>query len=89
MTKDEFDRRVIGKETAFAVSFDVRPFGAEQQEAVAVFLGHQMFRKSIGTLNTSQKVVLITDGDYESTPQLDSFIRILKSAGLNVSIDKR
>jgi len=89
MTKDEFDRRVIGKETPFIVEFDVRPFGAEQQEAVAVFLGEQMFRQSIGTLNTSQRAIIVVDTDYESTAQLEGFVEKLKSAGLRVTFEKR
>lgn len=46
MTKDDFDRKLIGKETAFIVEFDVRPFGTEQRDAVGVFLGKQMLRHS-------------------------------------------
>ncbi len=89
MTKEQFTERAVRNETDSTVAFDVRPFGAEQQEAVAVFLGEQVFRLSIGALNLSKNLTLLVDGKYESTSQLEGFIEKLKSAGLHVSVDKQ
>ena len=89
MTKDEFTQKAIRNETDSTVSYDVRPFGTEQQGAVAVFLGEQVFRHSIGALNTSKSVALLVDGNYESTSQLEGFIEKLKSAGLDVAVQKQ
>ena len=89
MTKDDFNQKAVCNETDSTVSFDVRPFGAEQQGAVALFLGEQVFLHSIAALNTSKNVVLLVDGNYESTFQLDGFVEKLKSAGLQVSIEKQ
>ncbi len=86
MTKDEFNQNAVRNETGTTISYDVRPFGPEQQEAVAVFLGEQVFRRSIGALNTSKSVVLLVDGGFESTAQLEGFVGELNSAGLHVSM---
>lgn len=89
MTKEQFAETAVRNETDSTVSYDVRPFGAEEQEAVAVFLGEQVFRHSSGALNTSKNVTLLVDNHYESTSQLEGFIEKLKSAGLHVSVDKQ
>jgi hypothetical protein len=89
MTREEFDRKVIGKETEFIVEFDIRPFGAKQNDAIGVFLAEQRFRHSVGALNKSKRVVMIVEADYEITAQVEDHVEQLKSAGLKVSIERR
>lgn len=87
MTKDEFKQKAIRSETETTVSYDLRPFGNDQQEAAALCLGEQVFRLSIGALNTSKALVLVVDSKYQNTPQIGGHIEKLKTAGLPVSIE--
>jgi hypothetical protein len=89
MTEAEFNQTAVRDETASTITHDLRPFGAEQQGAVALFLGKQVFNHSIGALNTSKSVTLQVDDTYQSTAQLDGFIEKLTAAGLHISIDKQ
>lgn len=89
LTRAQFNQKAIRTETEGAVFYDVRPFGRQQLAAVALYLGELAFRQSIGALNKSKSVVLIVDKAFQSTPQIDRFIRQLNSAGLRASIEKR
>jgi len=75
MTEDEFKATATRTENETSVTYDVRPFGDQQQEAVAVYLGSLVFKLSITTLNTSKAVVLLVDGRFASTAQLDGLSR--------------
>jgi hypothetical protein len=86
MTKDDFQQKAVRNETETAVSYDLRPFGNDQQEAAALFLGEQVFRLSVNALNTSKAVELIVSEQYESTPQLEAFTEKLNAAGQAISI---
>jgi hypothetical protein len=87
VTRDEFHRKAVRRESAGTVSFDVRPFGSRQDDAVTVFLGEQEFRRSIGSLDTSRSVVLVVDGDFLESSQIRGFIQHLKPS-LPVSIQR-
>jgi hypothetical protein len=89
MTKDEFKQKAIRTETETTVSYDLRPFGDEQEGAAAVFLGELVFRMSptVNALNTSKALVLFVDRKYQNTPQIGSHVEKLKAAGLPVSIE--
>ena len=86
MTEDEFKATATRTEDEKSVTYDVRPFGDKQQEAVAVYLGSLVFKLSVNALNTSKAVVLLVDDRFTSTPQLDGFVGKLKAAGLPVTI---
>ena len=86
MTADAFKKTAIRAETDATVTYDVRTFGGEQQEAVAVYLGELVFRLSINTLQPTKAVVLLVDHRFVSTPQLDGFVETLGAAGLPVTI---
>ncbi|MGA7830528.1 MAG: hypothetical protein WCA21_06175 [Terracidiphilus sp.] len=86
MTKDDFQQKVIRNETETAVFYDLRPFGNDQREAAAVYLGEQVFRLSVNALNTSKAVELLVSEQYESTPQLEGFVEKLNAAGQAISI---
>ena len=87
MTKDDFQQKAVRNETETAVSYDLRPFGNDQQEAAALFLGEQVFRLSVNALNTSKALVLVVDSKYQNTPQIGGLVEKLKVAGLPVSIE--
>ena len=88
MTEDDFKKNAIRTEDNDAVTYDVRPFKDQQQDAVAVCLGALNFRLSINALNTSKGLVLLVDSAFVSTSQLDGFVENLKSAGLRVKVQK-
>lgn len=86
MTADAFKKTALRTETDATITYDVRPFGGEQQEAVAVYLGELVFKLSINALQPTKAVVLLADHRFVSTPQLDGFIEKLSAAGLAVTI---
>ena len=86
MTADVFRERALRSETETAITYDLRPFGDEQQEAVATYLGELVFRLSIKALKPTKPVVLLVDDKFVSTPQLQEFIAQLGAAGLSVTI---
>ena len=86
MTLNAFNEKAIRTETDTAVTYDLRVFGKEQQTAVAVYLGHLVFRLSINTLQPTKGVVLLVDHQFVSTAQLDGFTEKLGAAGLPVKI---
>lgn len=88
MTREDFHSRAVRHETKSAVTFDVRPFGRNQEDAVTVFLGEQEFRRSAGMLNTARSIVLVVDGNFLESSQIKGFIQHLKST-LRVSIRRQ
>jgi len=88
VTRDDFNRRAVRYETETTVSFDVRPFGTKQQDAVTVFLGEKEFQHFTGALNRLKNVRLVVDHKFSGTSQIDGFIEHLKPA-LCVSIEMR
>ena len=85
MTADDFKKTAVRTETDAAITYDIRPFGDAQQEAVGVYLGELAFRLSMNTLKPTKSVVLLVDHEFASTPQLDGFIEKLGAAGLSVT----
>lgn len=88
MTYEQFKAQAARTATPTEVTYDLRPFGQEQQEAVAVYLGQLMLRLNMGTLKPTVPVIIITDERYESTEQLDGFVAKLAEAGLTVQFEK-
>lgn len=86
MTLDHFNQTAIRIETLTGASYDLLPFGDNQQGAVAVYLGHLIFQHSIGSQLPAKTVVLNVDDRFENTPQLQGFVDQLHSEGLTVVI---
>ena len=86
MTADAFKETAIRTETGTTITYDVRPFENEQQEAVAVYLGELVFRLSANALRPGKSVELLVDQGFVNTPQLDGFIQKLGTAGVSVTI---
>lgn len=89
LSKYEFNQKAIRTETEDAIHYDLRPFGSQQQIAVALYVGELVFRNSVRALGTTKPVILQVDNTFESTTQIDSFIAQLKAIGLQISIDKQ
>jgi hypothetical protein len=86
MTEDEFKKTAKRTEDETSITYDVRPFEDQQQEAVAVYLGSLVFKLSLKALNTSKALALLADSRFVSTPQLDGFVEKLKAAGLLIEV---
>jgi hypothetical protein len=86
MTEDEFKKTAKRTEDDTSVTYDLRPFGDQQQEAGALYLGSLIFKSSISSVNTSKKVVLLADSRFEMTDQLDGFVEKMKAKGLSIEI---
>ena len=86
MTEDEFKETAERTEDETSVTYDLRPFDDEQQEAGALYLGSLIFKSSISHLSTSKKVVVLNDGRFEMTDQLDGFVKKLKAKGVTIEI---
>lgn len=85
MTADDFRKTAITIEDS-VITYDVRPFGDAQQEAVSAYLGERIFRLSAGWSKAEKPVVLVTDDTFETTPQLDGFMEQLREAGFSVQV---
>jgi len=86
MTEEEFKKRAKRAEDETSITYDVRPFDDEQQEAVAVYLGSLVFKLSVNALNTSKAVSVLVDSRFIGTPQLEGFVEKLKAAGLSIEV---
>jgi hypothetical protein len=86
VTEDQFKKTAKRSEDDKSITYDVRPFEDQQQEAVAVYLGSLVFKLSVNALNTSKAVALLADNRFVSTPQLDGFVEKLTAAGLPIEI---
>ena len=87
MTREDFHSRAVRHESKNVVTFDVRPFGRNQEDAVTVFLGEQEFQRSAGMLNSSRNIVLVVDDNFLESSQIKGFIQHLNST-LRVSIQR-
>lgn len=86
MTSEAFRQTAVRTESDTVITYDVRPFGDKQQEAVAAYLGELVFRLSMNALSPAKGVRLLVDNRFVSLPQLDGFIEKLREAGLAVEI---
>jgi hypothetical protein len=86
MTEDEFKKTVKRTEDETSVTYDLRPFEDQQQEAGALYLGSLIFKSSISKINTSKAVVVFADTRFVMTPQLDGFVEKLKAKGLQIEV---
>ena len=88
MTYDEMLERADRRQVNGVTSYDLRSFGAEQQGAVAVFLGHLVFRKNLSGVVQIGKLEMVVDETFQLTSQLDGFIKELAPLGLMVFITR-
>jgi hypothetical protein len=86
MTEDEFNETVERAEDETSITYDLRPFDDQQQEAGAFYLGSLIFKSSISKLKASKKVALLVDDRYETTDQLDGFLEKLEQKGLSIEV---
>jgi hypothetical protein len=86
MKEDEFKNTVERTEDETSVTYDLRPFEDQQQEAGALYLGSLIFKSSISSVNTSKKVVLLADSRFAMTDQLNGFVEKKKAEGLSIEI---
>lgn len=87
LTESEFKRTAKRTEDEAGITYDLRPFENQQQDAVAWYLGNLMFRLSANWISLPSKaVVLLVDARFVITRQLDGFVKKLNAAGLPIEV---
>jgi hypothetical protein len=86
MNEEDFKKSAVRSEDDKTVTYDLRPFKDQQRGAVAWYLGNLIFKSSVSSLNKSKSVLVLVDGQFESTSQLDGFIDKLKQQGLSIEL---
>jgi len=87
MTEGEFEKTVERSEDATNITYDLRPFRDQQQEAAAWYLGKMNFELSARPISSPSKaVVILVDTKFVMTPQLAGFVEKLNAAGLRVEV---
>ena len=88
MTEGEFKKTVERSEDATNITYDLRPFEDQQQEAVAWYLGNLIIKLPANPINSPSKaVVLLVDTRCVITSQLAGFVeKLLNAAGLRIEV---
>lgn len=88
MKEDDFKKTALRTEAGNLVTYDLRPFKDQQQDAAAWYLGNLIFKSSISSLDTSKSVLLLVNNAFKATKQLMGFVRQLKAGGLTIEVRK-
>ncbi len=88
MDMREFNGTVVRTETAVSVTFDVRPFGDRQGEAVDSYLHDVGMALQMNVFRHSKPIVLLCDSNATIPTSADSWLANVHSQGVAIEIQR-
>lgn len=88
MDMREFNGTVVRTETAVSVTFDVRPFGDRQGEAVDSYLHDVGIALQMNVFRHSKLIVLLSDSNATIPTSADRWLANLHSQGVAIEIQR-
>lgn len=83
-----FNGTVVRTETAVSVTFDVRPFGNRQGEAVDSYLHDVGMALQINVFRHSKPIVLLSDSNASIPTSAATWLANLHSRGVAIEIQR-
>lgn len=89
MDMNEFNKTAVRTEDHATITFDVRPFGDRQGEAVDSFLTNWMMSLQANVASPpSRPLVVLCDSATVVTTNAERFLQLLKAKGIAIEIRK-
>ena len=89
MDTTEFNKTAVRTETPNQITFDVRPFGARQGEAVDFYLHEIGMQLNYGTFSTSRPIVVLCDANTTFPSTTNTWLAQVNARGVPVSIGQK
>jgi hypothetical protein len=88
VTADEFNKTVIRTEDSIRITFDVRPFGDRQGEAVDFYLHEVGMQINYGTFSTSKPIFVLYSRGTILPMTTHTWLKNLLARGVPVNLQE-
>ena len=88
MTTEEFNKVAIRTEDTTRITFDVRPFGDRQAEAVDFYLHEVGMQINYGTFSTTRPIYVLYTKGIQFLPTTATWLQSVRARGVPMNLQE-